>query len=1151
MDVYFDGTGRDRCDNPYDEETKMKMKTLIQPKVTYTLIIILILLSLLIGSRPTMTTLAANPRVAYIYTNDPTLTANAYKTVLTNRGLDMDIFTDAEAASAVVDLSIYDAIILADDLAQTGGILSYQNIRDANKPVLGIGFGGQVFLSLVNPPVIGSGTGFANNLSDNDVHLADPYAPVWSSPNPISQLNQTMFVYFPIVSTYALSIPEPVPFATRIGRLVGYIDFYSLFSTSVNSICYSYWGYRGLPADMTPSGQNLFWNMLLGNPCAEGSYSINSALTTTPPVMDGILSYGEWSLTPNRLEMDHGFLTVMNDSLRLYILLDVLESTANNVNVSNQNDFWVTFDTNHNGIIDPAPVGNDLNYGLAEATHNMRFQHYLGPANWDFLSTSTKSSLGPGFDCFTPDGTKVLNINTQQFDCNPHQLWEIAIDLHEIGAQAGQTIRMGIRTYSPNPHYADEVPNVFDIDFSNLITVHLAVITVPPHDPNANIAFGYLPIEITQVVQDSNHSIPLIADKTTAGRISIIATNTSTPQPVIAYLYGQRGMADLPGSPLLLTLNAPLTIDRGKLTDTANFLLPASWLTSGEVTFHAEGSDYNGHSISTAGSPIWLTFNSKKVPLYWVIQENNGTADTPNLPSQATINSYESYVRAVFPVRDVTFVQKSWSVIGALNGMSNENNLALVVKYYNAISIAYWNAVIQNKVPPYDLPDIIFGVGPFSGGVADTTWFNNGSGHAGVGGNATSAEGVIAHEMNHSLDRSSNGTWGRHVGACGATGPDPNWPGGNNPADPAIKEYGFDTRQPWQNNNSSKTVVGANWPDIMSYCTSSVLPTKWISPYRYKNWASTPSFPSALMAAPINSIYISGILNSNGTGSLEPAYFAAGMPLTPSTTGAYTITLSGPGILISHSFDVFFQDIEGNPLATVPFNFVLADPGNVTGIQLRHGSDLLASISKAAVSPTADFIAPADGTLSGVTSIVWSITPGTQPVSALFQTLEFSANNGDTWIPVGINIPGIVTTYLLDTAQLPKTNDFGRLRLVISDGLNNIKVESPFIYSVGNHSPAVYIQSPIEGSFIPGSTQVILKGDASDVDEDTALPESKFLWTMDGDITLGIGRSVNAVLPNGRHTLLLSVLDSQGAIGTSSITVFRDPYQVFLPSIRR
>ena len=127
----------------------------------------------------------------------------------------------------------------------------------------------------------------------------------------------------------------------------------------------------------------------------------------------------------------------------------------------------------------------------------------------------------------------------------------------------------------------------------------------------------------------------------------------------------------------------------------------------------------------------------------------------------------------------------------------------------------------------------------------------------------------------------------------------------------------------------------------------------------------------------------------------------------------------------------------------------------------------------------------------------------------------------------------------------------GKLRLIISDGLNNVTVNAPFVYSVGNHPPEVYIQSPLDMGFIPGGTQVILNGDASDIDEGTALPDSKFLWTLDGVTPLGIGRSVQAVLPNGQHTLVLSALDSQGAIGIMSITVFVNQYRVVLPLISR
>ena len=37
--------------------------------------------------------------------------------------------------------------------------------------------------------------------------------------------------------------------------------------------------------------------------------------------------------------MDHGFVAVMNDTIRLYLLVDVLESVVNNTG-ANQNDFW-------------------------------------------------------------------------------------------------------------------------------------------------------------------------------------------------------------------------------------------------------------------------------------------------------------------------------------------------------------------------------------------------------------------------------------------------------------------------------------------------------------------------------------------------------------------------------------------------------------------------------------------------------------------------------------------------------------------------------------------------------------------------------------------------------------------------------------------
>ncbi len=1079
--------------------------------------------------------------VAYIYGTDPSVTANAFNTFLTGRGISVDLFSDAQAALATANFSADDAIIIGDDIEPTGGSFSFPNIRNANKPVVAIGQWGSMFLIAANPPLISGGTGFLTTGSDYAAHVADPYAPVWSYPSQVSQINQYLSLYTQAVPVYALGNPTPIQLSNRIGRLPGDPNHYSLIADRVGSVCYSYWGYRGLPALMTPSGMTLFLNMVMGNPCTAGSYTLNSVLASTAPVTDGSLDYGEWSLTPNRLEMDHGFAAVMNDNIRMYLMVDVLESNVNNTGV-NQNDFWVTIDTNNDGLITP---GVDLNYALVGTTRNMRYSQYINPAQWDPPSATTLSSLGPGFDCYTPDNTRILNINTQTFDCAAHQIWEIAIDLKEINAVPGETIHIGLRTGTPNPEFTDEVPNTFDVDFQNLIAVHLASKAFPPHDPNANIAFAAPSMEITQVVQDVNNSIPLAANKATAGRVAVISTSALSPQPVLEYLYGQRGGNDLPGSPLVKQVNAPLAYDRSSLTATANFMLPASWTTQGENFFHVGASDFNGHVIST--SPQLLLFKAKAVPVYWFIQENNGTANAPNLPTLATIASYESYVKTVFPVSDATFVLKPWTVLGALNGAGLQTIVDAVSKYYNAVSATYWNAVLQNQTPPFALPELIFAASTVGGGLSDPTWYNNGGGHAAAGGIATSGEGVAAHEFNHDLDRSSNGTWGRHVGACGAQGPDPNWPNGSVPD---ITEYGFDTRLPWLNTNASKTIVPPTFPDLMSYCGSGLLPTKWVSPYRYQNWFASPIFPATPQAAPVNSIYIDGSLNVGGSGSLEPATFAAGMPLTPSPSGAYSLQLSGPGITtVTHSFDVAFQDAESNPLITVPFHFILADPGGVTQIQLLHGMQVLATLDKAASPPSADFTAPAAGPLSGQVTVSWNLTAGDVALASLRQELDYSTDGGTTWMPVAIDLPGTVTTYSLDSSLLAMTSQ-GRLHLIVSDGLNNVTVESANVFSVGNHPPLVNILAPFNLGYLPGASPVGLQGEASDVDE-PSVPDNHFLWTMDGSTTLGVGRNLPVTLPDGQHTLTLTVLDNGGATGSASVTVFVNLRRVLLPVIRR
>ena len=148
------------------------------------------------------------------------------------------------------------------------------------------------------------------------------------------------------------------------------------------------------------------------------------------------------------------------------------------------------------------------------------------------------------------------------------------------------------------------------------------------------------------------------------------------------------------------------------------------------------------------------------------------------------------------------------------------------------------------------------------------------------------------------------------------------------------------------------------------------MPTKWVSPYRYQNWESS-GFPLAPVktannvpaVVPVDLLYLSGSVSVSGTGSLDPALLAPGIPVALSASGAYTITLLGSGsaVLASHLFDITFEDVEGEPLSTVFFHFVLQNPGGVTGYQLLHSGQILASITKSASGPVTGFTYPVGG----------------------------------------------------------------------------------------------------------------------------------------------------------------------------------------------
>lgn len=851
--------------------------------------------------------------------------------------------------------------------------------------------------------------------------------------------------------------------------------------------------------------------------------TITADYATSEPAIDGSIGFGEWNVA-NRIEFDNGFLTLRSDEARLYILIDLLDDTTD----SSGDYFWLSFDTNRDGVITP---NEDINYGLHPTNGNMRYQYYLGPGSWTGLQPDTFSSKAKGFGCFFGDGSLRITFPFG-FSCSRHRVWELGIDLAEIGATPGDVAYMGLRVASDSPSFVENVPPNFYTDFSRLIEVQLAAPTLslrPSRGAEINLARN--PIEVTQAVQTPSNTLPLVEHKKTAARVYVDVDGVATAQNTIVYLYGTRGGVDLPGSPLALISSAPTAIDRENLNHTANFSLPRPW-TEDAVTFSARVATARG--LEDAAGPLTLNFTAKEMPTYWVVPINTGTAASPTLPSNGDIADHQNYLKSAYPVADVNFVRKSWTAIGA-NAPGGSTLIQELNDYHGTAVLAWLLSVLFTGNQPYTLPDQVYGFTPFGGGLSDPTWFNNGNGYVAWGGDASvTGNGTMAHEVNHNLDRSSNGTWGRHNGGCGSSGPDSAWPYGNDD----INEVGFDTRTPWAT-GSPRSVLPTTTPDFMSYCGAGYLPSNWISPYRWQAIFNTfTTTAAALTQEKLEQVdtvyYVSGEVNVDGSGELYPILVQPGIPTEQrGREGEYRVAVyDAQGELLQVvPFSAVFESLEGDPLTTVYFNFRLPAREGAARFVLQLNDRVLDEIVVSPNAPEVELLTPNGGERwRGVETVHWAAKDADG--DGLRFTLLYSTDGGGTWFPVASGLEG--NQFEVDTALLPGSEE-GIMRVIATDGFNTVEDDSDAPFTVADNPPDVWITAPDSGAAFAEGEAITFSGDAADAEDET-LTEEMFLWSF-GDEAFGTGREVTAVLPPGTHKVTLRAADSDGNVSESQITV--------------
>src|SRR5680860_147936 len=190
-----------------------------------------------------------------------------------------------------------------------------------------------------------------------------------------------------------------------------------------------------------------------------------------------------------------------------------------------------------------------------------------------------------------------------------------------------------------------------------LTTLSTILVGCPPVPTGTDLSISN--IEITQAIQTTTNTIPLVAQRSTAVRVTV-ATTISDPVPGVTgrlHVFVDGSEVTPPaGLVAINVLTAPPSPQRGNEEDTLNFELPApSGITaSSNVDFQVEVSAVGEVNIgNNSGSVDDLTFVDRTTPSIFFTRINYTPAGF-GLPAIGDVEAGvgDMFARAIFPVND-------------------------------------------------------------------------------------------------------------------------------------------------------------------------------------------------------------------------------------------------------------------------------------------------------------------------------------------------------------------------------------------------------------------------------------------------------------------------------------------------------------------
>ncbi|MCS6840628.1 MAG: M66 family metalloprotease [Roseiflexus sp.] len=637
---------------------------------------------------------------------------------------------------------------------------------------------------------------------------------------------------------------------------------------------------------------------------------------------------------------------------------------------------------------------------------------------------------------------------------------------------------------------------------SSRASVYLPFITRP-----ASVDLVLSEVEITQSVQNSSNTVPMVAGRPTVVRVYVTVSGAAELSGVVVEAAATRNGAPLPGSP---RRSDPRTVatsaSRGNYASSFNIALPAEWL-SGNVQLSivvdpdnriAESNETNNRLTRTleflAVPPLDLTI----VPIQYTHTPNGRTYPAP------TRDTVSDWIMRAYPISGINVrLRAPVSFTGDLRSGSEWERLLNVITLVKQSDGAPSSRVYYGLVPIASGSDRWF-----SSGIAGIGWVGR---RASVGLDLTSpadaAGQVAAHEIGHNL--------GRYHAPCGVSG-DPRQPFPYADGSIGTDVYGLDISRArvWS------PVAPDNTKDLMSYCQP-----QWVSDFTYQGLLNNQRIYGASVAPMGSGYLVRAVLEEDGSATLEPVYALDRVALDEPQSGEYTIELldAAGTVLAAHATAAI--EAEGpyyygeNPMhhdhnhdhshrsivATVP-----APAGAVVRVRLLRDSVVIAERAIGSGTALATDV-QATLALEGAT---WVLAWGNAAVPTLVRYTHDDAH----WTTLGVDLVG--GRLVIDPKTLPGGGQ-GQFEIVPSGGATLTVNGTPMV-ATHDAPPQAWIDGPVT---LPVGAPLLLYGRASDREDGAAADIS---WSVNG-VFVSAGQIV--MLDNlapGAYRVRLTARDSAG-----------------------